>query len=183
MKLPSSRRVRTLLALGPLVAVSWAGAYAAFTDSVDATSSFSTGTIAIKANDQAGTVSSTSLSMSGMVPGSVNYSSLKISNVGTIPFNYTMTTATSGDVALAAGLAIGIKLIATSTCDASAYGTSGTSAYAEATGLGSAGIATRPLAIEASEYLCFKVSLPSGASNTLQGRSADATFTFAATGT
>lgn len=177
------RRLRALLGIGPLVALSWAGAYAAFTDSVDATSSFSTGTIAIEANDQSGTVSFTSLSMNGMVPGSVNYASLKIGNVGTIPFDYTMSTATSGDATLAAGLAIGIKLTATSTCDASTYGASGTSAYAEATGLGSAAIATRPLAVGASEYLCFKVSLPSGASNTLQGRSTDATFTFAATGT
>jgi len=165
------------------VAVSWAGAYAAFTDSVDATSSFSTGTIAIKANDQSGAVAFTSLSMNDMTPGSVNYASLKVSNAGTIPFAYAMTTATSGDATLAAGLAIGIKLVATSTCDASAYGGSGTIAYAEATGLGSAAIAARPLAVSASEYLCFKVSLPSGAGNALQGRSSDATFTFAATGT
>lgn len=183
MKLPSSRRLRTLLALGPLVAASWAGAYAAFTDSVDATSDFSTGTIAINANDQSGTVAFTSLSMSNMTPGTVNYASLKISNAGTSPFDYTMSTATSGDATLAAGLALGIKLVPTSTCDASAYSGSSTSAYAEATGLDSAAIVARPLAVGASEYLCFKVSLPSGAGNALQGRSTDATFTFAATGT
>jgi len=165
------------------VAASWAGAYAAFTDSVDATSSFSTGTLAIKANDQSGTVAFTSLSMSGMTPGSVDYASLKISNAGDIPFNYAMSTATSGDATLAAGLAIGIKLVTTSTCDASAYGAAATTAHAEATGLGSAAIGARPLAVGASEYLCFKVSLPSGAGNALQGHSTDATFTFAATGT
>jgi predicted ribosomally synthesized peptide with SipW-like signal peptide len=41
------RRLRALLAIGPLVALSCAGAYAAFTDTVDATSSFSTGSVSI----------------------------------------------------------------------------------------------------------------------------------------
>lgn len=183
VKLPSSRRVRALLAIGPLVAVSWVGAYAAFTDSVDATSSFSTGTVAIEANDQSGTVAFTSLSMSSMTPGATTYASLKISNTGTASFDYVMTTATTGDAALASGLAIGIKVVGSSTCDATAYGASGTTAYAEATGLDSAAISARPLAAAASEYLCFKVSLPSGASNSLQGLTTNATFTFTATGT
>ena len=77
------RRLRALLALGPLVAFSWAGAYSAFTDSVDATSSFSTGSVTIEANDQGGAVAFTSLSTSGMTPGAVNYAPLKLSNGGT----------------------------------------------------------------------------------------------------
>lgn len=180
MKL-SPRRVRTLLAVGPLVALSWLGAFAAFTDSVDATSSFSTGTVVVKANDQTGTVAFSSLSMSGMTPGATQYASLKVSNGGTQGFTYTMATATSGDASLAAALTIGIKVVPTSSCSASDYNASSTAGYVEAAGLGSAVIAARPLASSASEFLCFKVALPSGASNALQGLTANATFSFSAT--
>lgn len=181
MKLPSSRRVRAVLAVGPLVALSWAGAFAAFTDSVDATTSFSTGTVSIEANDQSGSVGFTSLAMSGMTPGAVTYASLKISNAGTTDFTYAMTAGTSGDGALASALTIGIKLVPSAACGATEYTASSTTAYAEAAGLGSSAIASRALASGASEFLCFKVALPSGASNALQGLTTDATFSFAAT--
>ncbi|MGB2710604.1 MAG: hypothetical protein WBC33_03745, partial [Conexibacter sp.] len=78
-------------------------------------------------------------------------------------------------------LLIGVKVVPTSSCDASAYAASSTTAYAEAAGLGSAAIGARPLATGASEFLCFKVQLPSGASNTLQGLTTNATFSFTAT--
>lgn len=174
-------RVRALLAVGPLVALSWAGAYAAFTDTVDATTSFSTGSVAIEANDQGGTVAFTSLSTSGMTPGTVTYAPLKISNTGTIAFDYAMATATGGSAALAAALTIGIKVVPGATCDASAYAASSDVAYAQAAGLGGATIAARPLATGASEYLCFRVELPAGADNSLQGLTTNATFTFTAT--
>jgi hypothetical protein len=180
MKLPSSRRIRALLALGPLVGLSWIGAYAAFTDSVSATSSFSTGTVTIEANDQTGTVAFSSLAMSGMTPGATKYASLKITNGGSADFTYAMGTATSGDAALASALTIGIKVVPTSACSATEYGASSTVAYAEAAGLGSAAIASRPLASGTSEFLCFKVQLPAGASNALQGLTANATFSFSA---
>jgi predicted ribosomally synthesized peptide with SipW-like signal peptide len=176
----SLRRVRAVLAVGPLVALSWAGAYAAFTDSVDATSTFSTGSVAIEANDQGGTVAFTSLSTSGMTPGTVTYAPLKIANTGSLDFDYAMATATGGSAALAAGLTIGVKVVGSSTCDASAYGGSSTVAYADAAGLGAAAIAARPLASGASEYLCFRVELPASADDSLQGLSTDATFTFTA---
>lgn len=177
----SIRRIRTALAIGPLVALSWAGAHAAFTDSVAATSSFSTGSVVIQANDQTGTVAFTSLSMSGMTPGAVKYASLKITNGGTLDFNYAMAAGTTGDAALASGLASGVKVVGSSTCDATAYTASSTTAYTEAAGLASAAISSRSLAGGVSEFLCFKVSLPSGASNALQGLTTNATFTFTAT--
>jgi hypothetical protein len=180
MKLPPSRRVRALLAVGPLVALSWLGAFAAFTDSVDATSSFSTGTVVIKANDQTGTVAFSSLSMTGMTPGATQYASLKITNGGTTAFTYTMAAGTTGDAGLASALTIGIKVVPTSSCTASDYNGSSTVAYAEAAGLGSAVISARPLASGASEFLCFKVALPSGASNALQGLTTNAIFSFSA---
>lgn len=174
------RRLRALLAIGPLVALSWAGAYAAFTDSVDATTSFSTGSVAIEANDQGGTIAFTSLSTSGMTPGTVTYAPLKISNAGSLAFRYTMASATSGSAALAGALTIGIKVVGSGTCDAAAYAGSSTTAYAQATGLGTAAIGARPLASGASEWLCFRVELPSTADNSLQGLTTNATFTFAA---
>ena len=174
------RRVRALLAIGPLVALSWAGAYAAFTDSVDAASSFSTGSVSIEANDQGGSVVFTSLSTSGMTPGTVTYAPLKISNSGSIDFDYTMATATGGSSALAAALTIGVKLVGSSTCDAAAYAGSSTVAYAQSAGLGAAAIAARPLATGASERLCFRVELPASADNSLQGLTTNATFMFAA---
>ena len=138
------------------------------------------GTVVIKANDQTGTVAFTSLAMSGVTPGATQYASLKITNGGTTSFTYQMATATSGDAGLAAALTIGIKVVPTSACAASDYSGSSTVAYAEAAGLAGATIATRPLASGASEFLCFKVALPAGASNALQGLTANATFSFSA---
>jgi hypothetical protein len=180
MRFPSARRLRAILALGPLVALSWAGAYSAFTDNVDATSSFSTGFVVISANDQTGTVAFTSLSMSGMTPGAVNYASLKITNGGSADFTYAMATATSGSAALASALTVGVKVVPSASCTATDYAASSTVAYAEAAGVGSATIASRPLASGSSEFLCFKVLLPSSAGNALQGLSANATFSFTA---
>jgi hypothetical protein len=181
VQLPSSRRVRAILAIGPLVALSWAGAYAAFTDEVDVTSSFSTGSVVIRADDQTGVVAFASLSTSGMTPGAVTYAPLRISNGGNADFDYAMTTATNGSTALAGALTIGVKLVPDGTCDATAYSSSSTTLHAEAAGLDGAAFAARPLAVGTSEHLCFKVELPSGASNALQGLTTDATFSFAAT--
>src|ERR1044072_541326 len=138
MDRPWGRRLRALLAIGPLVALSWAGAYAAFTDTVDATTSFSTGSVSIEADDQGGTVAFTSRPTSGMTPGTVTYAPLKIANAGTLDFDYAMATAPGGSAALASALMIGIKVVGSSTCDASAYAGSSTTLHAQAAGLGAA---------------------------------------------
>lgn len=174
-------RMRALLMVGPLVALSWAAAHAAFTDTVEATTSFSTGTIDIQADDQDGTVAFTSLSTRGMTPGDVVYAPLKISNAGSVDFDYTMSAATTGSAPLAAALAIGVKVVPSATCDAGAYSASSTVAVPEVTGLDNAAIAARALAASAAEYVCFRVELPSGANNGLQGLTTNATFTFTAT--
>lgn len=181
MRFPSSRRIRAVLAVGPLVALSWAGAFSAFTDNVDATSSFSTGSVVIRANDQTGTVAFTSLSMSGMTPGAVQYAALKITNGGSADFSYAMAAATSGSSVLASALTIGVKLVPSASCGATEYAASTTVLSAEAAGLGGAAIASRSLASGTSEFLCFKVLLPSSASNSLQGLTTNATFSFTAT--
>src|SRR5690242_7997120 len=121
MKFPASRRVRALLAVGPLVGVSWLGAYAAFTDSVAVTTSFSTGSVVIRANDQTGTVGFTSLSMSDMTPGTVRFAPLRISNGGSVPFTYAMTTAVTGSAPLSDALVVGIKVVPSATCTRTEY--------------------------------------------------------------
>ncbi|HST41746.1 MAG TPA: SipW-dependent-type signal peptide-containing protein [Conexibacter sp.] len=181
MKFPSSRRVRALLAIGPLVGLSWLGAYAAFTDSVDVTTSFSTGTVQIRANDQTGTVAFTSLTTTGMIPGTVRFAPLRITNSGTSDFNYSMRTAVTGSAPLASALVVGIKVVPSGTCTSTEYNASRTVVHGEAAGLGSAAIAARPLAAAASEFLCYRVELPSAADNSLQGLTSNATFTFTAT--
>jgi hypothetical protein len=181
LRFPSSRRIRAVLAVGPLVALSWAGAFSAFTDNVNATSSFSTGSVTIRANDQTGTVAFTSLSMSGMTPGTVRYTALRITNGGSADFNYAMAAATTGSSALAGALTIGVKLVPSASCGATEYTASTTALSAEAAGVDGAAIAARPLASGTSEFLCFKVQLPSSASNSLQGLTTNATFSFNAT--
>jgi hypothetical protein len=175
------RRVRAILAVGPLVALSWAGAYSAFTDNVDVTTSFSTGTVVIRANDQTGTVAFTSLTTSGMTPGTVRYAPLRITNGGTADFSYAMATAVGGSTVLAGALTIGIKVVPSATCTQTEYDASRTTVSTEATNLGGAAIASRALTAGASEFLCFKVQLPSSADNTLQGLTTSATFSFTAT--
>lgn len=181
MQFPSSRKVRAMLAIGPLVGLSWLGAYAAFTDSVDVTTSFSTGSVQIRANDQTGTVAFTSLTTSNMIPGTVRYAPLRITNAGTADFNYAMSTAVSGSTVLAGALNVGIKVVPSATCTSTEYNASRTVVYAETVGLASAAIASRPLAAGASEFLCYRVELPSSANNSLQGLTTSATFTFNAT--
>lgn len=176
----SSGGWRAVMVFGPVVALSWIGAFAAFTDSVDATSEFSTGTVEITADDTAGAVAFSSLSMQDMTPGSTRYAALKISNAGTAGFAYRMSSSSTGDAALAGALTVGVRAVDGPTCGASEYGSSTVTLYAEAAGVDAASFAARPLAPAASEYLCFKVQLPSGAGNALQGLATDATFTFSA---
>lgn len=176
----TSGRWRVALALGPVVSLSWVGAFAAFTDSVDVTGDFSTGTVEIRANDATGTVAFTSLSMSDMTPGATKFAALKISSTGTAPFEYAMTTTTTGSAPLAAALVLGVRVVAGPACTQAEYDASSSTLYGETAGLTTATFSDRPLAPAASEVLCFKVRLPQGADNTLQGLATRATFTFTA---
>lgn len=65
--------------------------------------------MAIRADDQTGTVAFTSLSMSDMTPGAVRYAPLRITNAGSLAFGYAMSTAVAGSTPLASALRVGIK--------------------------------------------------------------------------
>lgn len=80
-----------------------------------------------------------------------------------------------------AGLTIGITRLASgATCDATTYAGAATTLYAETAGLTGATFTGRSLAAGTNEVLCFKVGLPSGAANSLQGTSTTATFALSA---
>jgi hypothetical protein len=113
--------------------------------------------------------------------GVVRFAPLRITNGGSLDFTYVMSTAVTGSAPLAAALTIGIKVVPSATCNSTTYAASSTVAYAEAAGISRAVIASRPLTSGASEFLCYRVELPSSAGNTLQGARTDATFTFPAT--
>ncbi len=180
------RRARAGLALGPVVLISWAGAHAAFTDSAPATSSFSTATIDLKLNN-ADSLAFTSLSTANMLPGTTKYAALTTKNAGTADFTYGLvtasaasgTTTTANAAALAAALQVGIRDVA-GTCDASTYAAASGATVMAPTALSTASFSGRALAVSASEVLCFQVTLPVTAANTLQGTAIDTTFTFTA---
>jgi predicted ribosomally synthesized peptide with SipW-like signal peptide len=149
---------------------------ALFTDSVDATASFSTGTIDLT------TSPATVFTVSAAFPGDSGSQTLAVSNSGTGALRYAMTTsATNPD---SKGLAAQLQLTITAgTCPGSGGALYGAAALGSA-GLGNpaqgAQTGDRVLAASSSENLCFAWSLPSATGNAYQGATTTATFTFAA---
>lgn len=181
VRLPA-RALAVVIPLGLAATASWLGAYSAFTDTVSATSSFSTGTIDVTANGSQGpTYSFSTLDVAGLVPGaSATYAQLAVANIGTASLTWSMPAPTISNATLGNAMAIGIVRTATSGCTSTTYGT-GTTVYAEATGLSAATVPSRALAAGATDYLCFKVSLPAAATNTVMGLTTTATFVVNAT--
>lgn len=169
--------------------VAWTVAYSAFTSTVTATAGFDVGSLQLKISGDTPTHDFADLTMTNMKPGDEKYALLTVDNAGTIPFNYTMTTTTasadsgtsSADAtALANALQLGARVITGTTCDASAY-SAGTNVMTEGN-LGASEISSRgPVAVGASEALCFHVTFPSTASNDLQGKAISASMQFTAT--
>jgi hypothetical protein len=184
------RRARTIITLS--LAVAGAGVVmssALFTDSANVGgNALTNGTIDISTDP-----ATTAFTASNMAPGDSVYGTVKVSNLGTLPMRYAMTSnATNADSkALASQLQMTVKS-GVSTCDAAGF-SGGTTLY-NAAALG--GLATalniigdpttgqqsgdRSLAAGANETLCFKVTLPTGTPNTYQAATTTATFTFAA---
>lgn len=180
------RKIRLLACSGLLLGATWAGTSATFTNSPNAASTFTSGVINLElADDADDSVAFTSLDYAAMKPGDVKYASLKIENPSItdgLGFSYVMSTsATNTDSKdLRSQLLLGIKLVPSATCDATAYGNSSDVLYAQGV-LTSAAIATRTLSNGSAEYACFQVSLPSGVGNAYQGAATTATFAFTAT--
>ncbi len=175
-----------LLALGitavSAIAVS-AGAMslALFTDDATVDSnSFQTGTIVISTNP-----TTALFSVTAMMPGDSASGQLSVSNDGSAELRYSMTTsATDPDSkALAAAVNVEVREKAAGSCSADFTGSvvlSSTALDGAAFGDPTAGqdADDRVLSAAASENLCFRVTLPSGADNSFQGAATVATFTF-----
>ncbi len=143
---------------------------------------FSTGSIDLVAAPATAVVTATD-----MVPGDQVTAPINVSNSGSLEFRYSMTSTTTEDT-LAAELVLTVKSGVT-TCDDANWGADGTVIYAGILGnVGTANVVGDPtqgaqggdrvLAATANENLCFNVTLPTSAANSVQGLSSTATFTF-----
>ena len=169
----------SLIAISALAACVSLGGLSLFTASVDNDSNaFSSGSVDISTSPD-----SAFITMSNMAPGDSVTDQLTISNDGSLQMRYAMTTATTDDgiPPLDDTLTLVIRELGT---DCATF--NGTQLYTGTLASGFIGDPTpgddtgdRPLNALASEDLCFKVTLPSGAIGPM-GADTTATFTFAA---
>jgi hypothetical protein len=183
------RRVVGFLLLGLLLIPSLGTSYltlALFTDQETVGADFSTGTIIL----DAAKIDALVLTTTALMPGDTVTDDVVVENDGTAELRYAMSSAsTNGD-----GLGLRTVLTLTvKTIDATTPGTpcdnfdGATTLYDGVLGASTAAFgdpspgdqgSDRTLAAGANETLCFRVSLPSGTSNGLQGAATTTTFTF-----
>lgn len=166
--------VGVLAASGLLTLGSGMSSLALFTNSKDATSAFSTGTINL-------TLSPTTVfTASAIMPGNSGSQTLTVTNGGTGAARYAMATSATNTDGL--GLATQLQLtIKAGTCPgggAALYGPAAVGAAALGSPAAGAQAGDRALAAGASETLCFSWSLASATGNAYQGATTAATFTF-----
>jgi predicted ribosomally synthesized peptide with SipW-like signal peptide len=171
------------------VALATGGTYAVFRDArTVSANAFTSGTLALTTNPTTALVTYAS-----MVPGDVVTNPLVVSNGGSEPLRYAVSsTATNGDgKGLKDALVLTVKTVDVDgvTCgswdgqqlytgdlDSSAGLIIGSAATGQ-DGVAATG-GDRSLAGGAAETLCFRVSLPSSAASSLQNATTTATFTF-----
>jgi spore coat-associated protein N len=173
------RRRRGIVALLGAISMLTIGAgsisLAQFTDTAGATWNFTAGTIDISVNPTA------FAAINPMMPGDVNTQSLTVLNGGTAQLRYAMSTTATNALGTAIQLTVktedagggcaaftGTTVVAATNLNGAAFGSSAQGAQA----------GDRNLAAGASEVLCFRVSLPLAASDSLQGATSAAAFTF-----
>lgn len=170
----------SLLTAGMLGTFVAADSLAVFTDSkANAANTFGSGVIQID-NAPASAV----VTLANMAPGDSVIAPLIMTNTGTLPERYAMSTsATNTDAkGLAAQLELTIRLKTASACSvedgvilygpgALSIGAIGSNAQGDQSG-------DRTLAAAAIETLCFKVLLPISTGNAFQSATTTATFTF-----
>jgi hypothetical protein len=116
-----------------------------------------------------------------MMPGDVNTQPLTVTNGGTAQLRYAMSTTATNALGTAIQLTVktedagggcaaftGTTVVAATNLNGAAFGSSVQGAQA----------GDRTLAAGASEVLCFRVSLPLAAPDSLQGATSAAAFTF-----
>lgn len=126
-------------------------------------------------------------SVPAMVPGDQDTAPLVVGNGGTADLRYALSSTTTEDT-LAGELDLTVK-VGVTTCDDANWATDGTVLYTGVLGTtgGSAIIGSnatgadagdRTLVVSANETLCFNVTLPLSSSNSAQGLTTTASFTF-----
>jgi Camelysin metallo-endopeptidase len=173
------RRRRGIVALLGAISMLTIGAgsisLAQFTDTAGATWNFTAGTIDISVNPTA------FAAINPMMPGDVNTQPLTVTNGGTAQLRYAMSTTATNALGTAIQLTVktedagggcaaftGTTVVAATNLNGAAFGNS----------LQGAQAGDRTLAAGASEVLCFRVSLPLAAPDSLQGATSAAAFTF-----
>ena len=182
MEVGRYRKARVVASSGVLLAGVWGGAMALFTDAESAaTGNFTTGSVGIGV-----TPISTSLALANMAPGDKVTAPVTVSNDGTLDLRYAVTSVAGGDAGLASALAVTVKS-GVANCSNAGFAGSGASVASGTLSALSFGDVTpgaqagdRVLAFGGNEVLCFQVALPTTAANSLQGKTASATFTFSA---
>lgn len=183
---PRRRLAATAVALACYASVMTVGVLAIFTDqeSVGA-NAFSTGTV-----DIATTPTSAAVSFAGMMPGDQVTDDLVVSNkAGSAAMRYAVSsTATNADAkGLKDQLVLTVKTVDVTTPGTPCDNFDGTQLYTgdlDSTAGKILGDSTqgaqagdRPLAVSASETLCFRVALPLATGNAFNNAASTATFT------
>ena len=170
-----------LLGVGLLAGAPEAFGHAANHDPAAASSrAFSTGRVDISASPAQMLVG-----LSGIAPGDGVALPLTISNAGTIPLRYAMTTKIDGSSVLSDGLILSVRSDGVTCSNAVQAG--GTEVYHGPLTDGAIGdperghqAGDRTLDASESEMLCFHVRVPVAAADALQNLTVTATFTFGA---
>lgn len=170
----------SLLTAGMMGTFVAADSLAVFTDTkANAANTFGSGGIQIDTSP-----ASAAVTLTNMAPGDSVISPLIITNNGSLPMRYAMSTATTNVDAkgLAGQLQLTIRLKTASLCSAEdgviLYGPGALSGGLIGSNAQGAQAGDRTLASSASETLCYKVALPIATGNAFQNASTTATFTF-----
>jgi len=176
----------TVLVLLALAVFLTAGTMALFTDAQGVPGNgFTTGTI-----DLTTAPTSAVVTLGNMAPGDVTTNSLVVSNAGTLPLRYAITSvATNADAkGLKDQLVLDVKSVDVTTPAVPCDNFDGTQLYAgDLDSVGGkligdnaqgAQAGDRSLAISSNETLCVRASLPSSTGNAYAGATTTATFTF-----
>lgn len=172
-----------------LASVTSLGTYAFWNDTATVTgSSITTGTLDLEVDDADDLPSWVPFSMSDVAPGESRAAVLRLRNAGSTPFTVTATgSATGADLAsvvtvrvvVGGGTTPETSYPRTETCAGGTEVYSGTLAGSPTVLPASAAVA--PAVDGGSTPLCLEATLPTGAGNTLQGKTWTPTFTLIAT--
>jgi len=177
------KRRRGIIALLSALAALTLGAgsfsLAQFTDSDTSTWSFTAGSIDIDSETTVGAA------VTGIMPGDSVTDDLVVANAGTQPLRYAMTTVATVPLGAALTLevrAVDLDNVGCGSFDGAVIVPAGTTLNGAAFGSATQGpdAGDRFLAGNTNETLCFRATLPLGASTTLQGATSNVTFTFLA---